>query len=127
MALTTVNALRTSKAQQIKDAVDAGTTNAAGKIVIMTGADATIVELTLSNPAFGAITDGVMSLNTVTNGTSILADTAALFKIVDRDENEVYRGTVTATGGGGDLELSTVTIPLSEEVAISSWTYTESA
>jgi len=37
------------------------------------------------------------------------------------------QGSVTATGGGGDLELDNISIAVSQTVTINTWTYVEGA
>ena len=127
MALTHVTSVRNSLADLVVDALDAGTTDAQGDLVIMTSGDAEVATLNLSNPAFGAASSGTATANAISDDTSATGGTAALFKMQDRDNSEVFRGTVTATGGGGDLELSSVTVGATDTVSVSSFTYSASA
>lgn len=127
MALTHVTAVRNTLADAIDTACNAGTTNATARLIIMTSGDAEVATLNMANPAFGAAASGAITAGTISDDTSATGGTAALFKIQDRDNTEVYRGTVTATGGGGDLELSSVTIGAGDTVSISSLVYTASA
>jgi hypothetical protein len=126
MALTHVTAIRNGLADLVVDAIDVGSGVAAGYIEISTAAFATLLAtLPFSNPAFGAATGGVATANAITSDTD--ADntgTAAVFKLKDRDAIEVLQGTVTATGGGGDIQLSSVSIVAGDTVSISSMTYT---
>lgn len=125
MALTHVTAVRNTLANAIATAVDAGPT--AGQLVIMTSGDVEVATLTFSDPAFGAADTGAITANAITSDTSATGGTAALFKVTDSTGAEVYRGTVTATGGGGDLELSSLTIGAGDTVSVSSLVYTASA
>ncbi|MCA9367967.1 hypothetical protein KC887_06955 [Candidatus Kaiserbacteria bacterium] len=125
MALTHVTAVRNALADAINTAVNAG--SGAGQLVIMTSGDVEVATLTMSDPAFGAASSGAITANAITSDTSATGGTAALFKVQDSDANEVYRGTVTATGGGGDLELSSLAIGSGDTVAVSSLVYTASA
>lgn len=127
MALTHATVVRNTLADAIDTAVNAGTTNPNGQVVIMTSGDVEVATLNMSNPAFGAAASGAITAAAISDDTSATGGTAALFKVVDRDGTEVYRGTVTATGGGGDMELSTVTIGAGDTVSISSFVYTASA
>lgn len=126
MALTHVTAIRNGLANLVVDAIDVGTGVAAGYITISTAAFSVLLAtLPFSNSAFGAATGGVATASAITSDTN--ADntgTAAVFKINDRDAAEVLRGTVTATGGGGDIQLSSVSIVAGDTVSISSMTYT---
>jgi hypothetical protein len=99
---------------------------AAGHLHIKTAAGAALLaDLTLSDPAVASTTNGTATLDTITADAS--ADgtgTAATFYIFDSDSNEVLNGSVTATGGGGDIELSSTSITTGDNVAISSLTFT---
>ncbi|MFD9949712.1 hypothetical protein ACFWYW_55500 [Nonomuraea sp. NPDC059023] len=90
-----------------------------------------LAEFTLSDPAFGAASTGVATLDVTPalTDTGIAAGTAGYFRIVDSTEAAgtglgVIDGTVTATGGGGDLTLNTVTISVGVNVEITSGTLT---
>lgn len=121
----------------IVDALDAGA--GAGVIRIYTGSppsdpdDAAtgtlLAELTLSDPAFGAAIDAdpgaIATANSITGDTS--ADdtgTAGYFRALDSDDNVIIQGDITATAGGGDLELNDVSITALDTVDITSWTFT---
>ena len=125
MALTHSTAIRNLAADTKIDQLDTGTGNPNGQLVYMTSADATVVTAELSNPAAPAAANGVKTFSAIAdtgNGTG----TIALYKMVDRDAVENHRGTVTATGGGGDIELTSVTLS-NEPVRTTSYVYTEGA
>lgn len=124
MALTHATAARNAAANAVVDLLDAGITDANGDLVIMTSADVAVATLALTNPAFGNAAAGVATANAISDDTNAAGGTAALFKLQDRDNVEVVRGTVTATGGGGDIELSSTNISAGDTVSISSLTYT---
>lgn len=126
MAITHVTAVRNALAEEISTQVDTGTTNASGRVVIMTSGDVVVATLPMSNPAYGAASGGSITANAITDDTNAVGGTAALFKVVDKDASEVYRGVVTATGGGGDLELSSLNIGAGDTVRITSLVYTAS-
>lgn len=123
-AITHTTATRNTLADTVVDLIDVGTTNPQGQLVIMTSGDVEVATLNMSNPAFGAAAAGVATASAISDDTSATGGTAALFKLVDRDGTEIVRGTVTATGGGGDIELSSVSIGAGDTVSISSLTYT---
>lgn len=106
MAITHTLATRNRLAEQVATDVDAGP--APGQLVIMTAADAEVATLTLSDPAYEAASGGTIVASPITSDTDTTGGIPALFKVVDSIGNEVYRGDVTATGGGGDLELSSL-------------------
>lgn len=127
MALTHVTTIRNGLADYTVDAIDSGTTDANGDLVIMTSGDVEVATLACSATSFGAASSGTATANAISNDSSATGGTAALFKFQDRDNSEVFRGTVTATGGGGDIELSSVSIGAGDTVSITSFTYSASA
>lgn len=124
MAITHNPTIRNGLAENISTAVDAGA--GAGQIVIQTSADAEVATLTFSSPAFAAASSGAIVANAITDDTNASGGTADKFDVTDSAGTVVYSGTVTATGGGGDLELSSLSIGAGDTVSISSLTYTAS-
>lgn len=130
MAITHVTAIRNSLADLVVDAIDAGP--GAGYVNIYAdfggGLGALLAEITLSDPAFGAAAAGVATASGLpvedssANGTGV----AAYFLVFDSDDNEVFRGTVTATGEGGDMTMVSTSLTVGEPVQITSFTYTAS-
>jgi hypothetical protein len=122
MALTHVTAIRDGFA----DAVDAAcNVSAPGNLEFMTSGDVEVATLALANPAaFGDSSSGVITANTITDEDSATGGTVALFKFEDGAASEVFRGTVTATSGGGDIELSSLSITATDKVSMTAFTYT---
>lgn len=127
MAITHATSVRNSLATQVANAVDAGTTNPNGQLIFQTSANAEVATINFSATAFGAPSSGVITAATMTDDTNATGGTVDNFKIVDRDGNTVVSGTVTATGGGGDIELSSTTIGAGDTVSVTSLTYAASA
>jgi hypothetical protein len=129
MALTHTTAIRNSLADLVVDAIDVGTTDASGDLIVQTAADATLCTINLNAPpAFGAAASGTATANGLPKeGTATGAGTAAKFRVRNRDNTEIFQGTVTATGGGGDMELSSTTIAINDVIRINTFTYTASA
>ncbi len=124
MAITHPTNIRNVIADAVVDAIDSGTTATEGKLRIYDSGKVTLLaELDCSNPAFGAAASGTSTAAAITDATAGASGTAAEFEFVDRDGNEVFSGSVTATGGGGDLELNSVSIANGATVSITSFTY----
>jgi hypothetical protein len=138
MATRISTAARTAAAQAIANLVDGG--SSAGKIRIYSGAQPAgpgtapsgtlLAELTLSDPAF-SVAAGVATLDVTpaVTATGVAAGTAGWFRVLDSTEAAatglgVYDGSVTATGGGGDLTLATTTVSIGLTVDITSATVT---
>jgi hypothetical protein len=89
----------------------------------------TLAVLTCSDPAFGNAADanpgGRATASAVTSDASANATgTAGYFRAKDSNGVVIDQGSVTATGGGGDMEINSVSIVSGVEVAITSWTFT---
>lgn len=85
-----------------------------------------LAELTLSDPAFGAPSNGVCTAAAITGDTSADATgTAGWFRVVDSTGAACWDGSVTATGGGGDLTLSSTSIIQGGTVNVTALNYTQ--
>jgi hypothetical protein len=82
---------------------------------------------TFGSPAFGAASTGVATANSFTGGTAVASGTAAHFRAKSSGGTVQMQGTVTATGGGGDLTIDTTTIVSGGTFNVTSLTYTEPA
>lgn len=122
MATTHGTTTRNAIADCVVDRIDAG--SGAGKLKIYTSGDSLLATLTFSDPAFGAAADGVATASSITSGTATGTGTAAKFTACDSDNNVVFAGSVTATGAGGDLTLSSTAITTGDTVAVNAATYT---
>jgi len=120
MATLTV-AGKNAMLNSLVDLIDQGSTNSSGKLIFKTGSTSTVATLTLSNPAFGDASAGSVSANSITADTNAVGGTIATFSVVNRNETEIFSGTVTATGGGGDIELSTLSITSGDHVSLSTF------
>lgn len=128
MALTFATALRNAAADLVDDYVNAG--SGAGKIQFAATADTTfttlLAEITCQDPAFSAASNGVLTLlgtplsDTSANNTG----TIGIFRFVDSDNNEVFRGTCTLSGNGGDLILTTLSVTAGQTFTVTAATLT---
>jgi hypothetical protein len=125
MAMGFVTALRNACLDAINAAINGGA--GAGKIRIYdgsrpaTGGAVTnlLAELVCSDPAAAAAAAGVLTFSAITADASADATgTATWFRIVDSTNAFVLDGSVSATGGGGDLQLNTTSIVAGANVSI---------
>jgi hypothetical protein len=102
-------------------AIDGG--SGAGTIQIRTGASpgannaatgTLLATVTLIDPSFGSV-------------SSVATGTAAHCRVLDSSDNVIMDGTVTATGGGGDLTLASVAITSGQSVDVTGGTLTQPA
>lgn len=123
----TTPAIRDQLADLVADAIDLGSADAQGDLVFMAAADAEVATLLLANPAFGAASSAVATINAPSDDTNATGGVVTAFKFQNRDNQEVFRGSVTATGGGGDIEMTSTTIVATTTVSLGTFTYTASA
>lgn len=122
MSVVHVTAIRNALANLVVDAIDAGA--AAGYLSFQTSGDVEVARLPMSDPAFGAASSGVATASAITSDTNADGGTVAKAKFFDSDDTEVFSCSVTASGGGGDIELSAVVVTAGQTVAMTSLTYT---
>lgn len=126
MAITLATGARNAAADGIVDLVDV---SGPGTIEIKTAASTVAgtseaATLTFSATAFGAAASGTATANAITSDTNATGGTASDYTVFDGLGAAIWQGSVTATSGGGDLELSTVSIGATDTVSISSFTLT---
>lgn len=122
MSLTHPAAVRTILADSTVDSIDVG---GAGSLIFQTAASAEVATLPFSNPAFGAASGPTATANAITDDTNATGGTVDNFKIQNGSAADAgFAGSVTATGGGGDIELSSLVIGSGDTVSMSSLTYT---
>ena len=125
MSLTHVVAIRNTLADTVVDLIDFAA--GAGTLIFQTSGDVEVATLTFSDPAFGAASTGTATASAITDDSSATGGTVGKFRIKDSDAAEVVSGTVTATGGGGDITLSSLVITATDTVSMTSLTYSASA
>lgn len=114
MTLSITNSSSITGCNAFVDAVDAGTTNPQGTLIIYSGTvpgtglvddalsgNTVLAQLDMSNPAFGNAVDATPGATATANAISddTAADatgTATFFRIVNRDGNAVIQGLVRA-------------------------------
>lgn len=124
MAITHSTAAKQASTNAITALVDAGV--GAGYFTLTTSGDAVLVTIPFSDPAFGTADANGLATADVTPALSAAASgsgDAAKVKVYDSADTLIFSGTVTATGGGGDLTLDNVNIASGQTVTISSFTY----
>jgi len=133
MGFRLATALRNAIASQVTGQMDAG--SGAGKISIYTGAQPAnpntaasgtlLATFTTADPSFGSPSVGTITLQgTPLSATGVAAGTAGWFRMFDSADNPVADGLVSATGGGGQIELNTTTVSIGLNVQITSGTIT---
>ena len=85
-----------------------------GTLVLLTSGDVEVATLTLSSSgssAFASVTGKVGTFDDMTQDDSATGGVVAKFEMKNSSGTTIYTGTVTATGGGGDITIPSTTIP----------------
>jgi hypothetical protein len=127
-------AVRNSMLNVIRNAIDAG--GGAGTLKIYgdtqptngdtaIGSQTLLATLTFSDPSASDASGGVLTFSVITEDSAADATEQANWaRIEDSTGAEVFDCDVTATGGGGTIELNTVAIVTGGPVQITSFTVT---
>lgn len=121
MAVTHPVAVRTGLADFVVDQLDEGTPP--GTLVMQTAGDVEVATLTFANPAFGAAAAGTATAGAIASDTSATGGTIAKARLKNAAGTDKIICSVTATGGGGDIELSSVIVSAGQTVSLTSLTY----
>lgn len=85
-----------------------------------------LATLTLPTDWMSAAASGSKALLGTWSGTASAGGTAGYFRLLDNAGTTCHaQGTVTATGGGGDLTLDNNVLASSQAISISSFTLTD--
>lgn len=85
-----------------------------------------LCEMALPSDYLAAASSGAKAKAGTWSGTGAAAGTAAHFRITDTAGTTCHlQGTVTATGGGGDMTLDNAVIAVSQAVSVSTFTLTD--
>ena len=84
-----------------------------------------LVSITLPSDWMAAASAGSKSMSGTWSGTAAAAGTAAHYRLYASDGTTCHeQGTVTATGGGGDLTLDNTSIASGQTVSVTTFTRT---
>ena len=125
MAVTHPVAVRTAIADFVVDQLDLNTPP--GKLIMQTAGSVTVATLTFANPAFGAAAAGTATANAIVADTNAVGGTVAKAELRQGGATPIILCSVTATGGGGDIQLNSVVISAGQQVSITSLTYSAPA
>lgn len=113
---------RNAACDAIVDLIDGGV--GAGDLIFETSGDVEVATCPFSATAFGASAVGVATAAAITADSSATGGTVAQASIFDGDATKIMELTVTAPAGGGDIELSSLTVGAGDTVTVSSLTVT---
>jgi hypothetical protein len=85
-----------------------------------------LCEIALPSDWLAAASSGSKAKSGTWSGTGAASGNAGYFRIVDNAGTTCHmQGTVTATGGGGDMTLDNVSIASSQAVTVNTFTLTD--
>jgi len=131
MALQFSVAVRTNRLDSIETTV-----GVSAKLQIYTGAmpvsaataasGTKLIEMVLPSDWMAAAAAGIKAKTGTWSGTGLAAGVGGYFRIVDSAGTTCHiQGTITATGGGGDMTLDNTNIALSQSVVVSTFQLTD--
>lgn len=123
MAVTHPSSMRNLIADQVTAQVDVGSTF--GELLFQDSGSTTLCTTTFASTAFGTAAAGVATAAAIVDGTVLVAATATIGLLQSSTQNnEVLSCSVTSTGGGGDIELSSNVLSTGQTVSVTALTYT---
>lgn len=122
MAVTHAVAVRNAITDLVTTRINAGA--APGQLIFQTAADIEVATLAFAYPAFPAASGGTAAASPIVPDSSATGGTIAKARIKDSNNNDVLACSVTATGGGGDIQLNSVLITAGQQVSLTNLTYT---
>lgn len=127
MPITHPTTIRNSITDLVVDAIDV---SGPGTIAFQDNTNTAVATLTFANPAFdasgsaGGNADGVATANPIVGDSDAAGGTVDRFVVFDGAGDSVFAGTVTLSGGGGDIFLSSLAVGATDTVELTSLTYT---
>jgi hypothetical protein len=116
---------RNGMAEAIARLADVGTVNPEARIQFLVGATLALT-VKLNSTAFAASASGggidALSIPTALDPSVVTGDLTA-YRMFNKDGAQILSGTVTITGGGGDIELPAVTVVQGDTLQLTSLRY----
>jgi hypothetical protein len=127
MALTLRDTAANAMIDALTDLVDGGTVEIRSGSRPANPSDAAtgtlLATLTLPTPSFGSAASRAATVGAVAATTGAATGTAGYCRVKSSGGTAYVDGTVTATGGGGDLELDSISVVSGESVDITGGTW----
>jgi len=95
-----------------------------GTIEFQTSGDVEVATCTFGATAFGSGSTGTITANSITDDSSATGGVIDHAKFFTSGAAEVLEATCTVTSGGGDFELTSLTIGAGDTVSVTSLTMT---
>jgi hypothetical protein len=131
MAIQLSTAVRNARIAAIETTIGTGPrlqirTGAAPATPATADSGTLLVEITLASDWLGAPSAGSASLIGTPNNNAVAAGTAGHYRLKDSTGATCHeQGTVTATGGGGDMTVDNVSIGSGQQVTLTGYRRTD--
>jgi hypothetical protein len=105
-----------------------GTALSGGTLELQTSGSVEVATLTLGDPVFSSVSGKVGTFEDMGADTDAAGGDVAIFVMKDSTGTAIYSGSVTVTGGGGDIEMPNLTVSAGSTVDMnnsSAITFTE--
>lgn len=120
--------LTNSRLDQVRIACDSGSANAAGAIVIRASDNTILADHDLDTPPSAANASGrTLTFNAIADVTIAADGTADHALLLDRDGGVICQLTVSVTGGGGEVQVGSLSYSTGNTSSITSAVLTEAA
>lgn len=98
-----------------------------GDVQFQTSGNVEVATCAFSATAFGAAANGVATANAISDDTSAAGGVIAHAHFRNSGGTELVQVTCTATGGGGEITMPSLTVGVGDTIGISALTYTQAA
>jgi hypothetical protein len=98
-----------------------------GTLMFQTSAHVEVAICNLNATAFGAGSNGTATANAISDDTDAAGGVINHAHLRKSDTTEIISLTCSVTGGGGDLQLTSLTIGAGDTVSVTSLTLTQPA
>lgn len=124
MALTFSTGIKAARASAVLTKITSGAT--AGQLLWLTTAGATLVTFDLPEPeGVVSATSIVWDFSPAVTAAASNTGTAGKYRLTDSAGAHSIEGTITATGGGGDIEITNTSVASGQSCSMTSLVFTE--
>jgi len=120
MAVTHPTAIRSGIANHVCAQINTG---GAGSIEFQTAASGVVATLAFAATAFTAAAGGIAAAASIADDDDCNPGTVSKFVVKSGAGTTIFQGSVVATGGTGDIVLSSTSIGDGDTISISALTY----
>lgn len=95
-----------------------------GSLVLLTSGNVAVATMALSATAYAASSSGTAQENAISDDSNAAGGVVTKFELRSSGGTVHVSGTVTATSGGGDIEMTNTTVGAGQVVSVSDLSFT---